>query len=63
VQTPPPTKYTLRTCFEGESPTIRKNHLTTDFKKHAGRNAYGKLFIPGKGTEKQSEGKPGPGAY
>lgn len=28
---PPMNTYTLKTCFDGESPTMRKNHITTDF--------------------------------
>jgi Sperm-tail PG-rich repeat len=37
--TPPPDSYTIKTCFDGESPTIKKNHLTTDFKLQSSRQA------------------------
>jgi len=63
LATPPPTSYTIKTCFDGESPTIKKNHVTTNFKHQSTRNDYGKQFIPGKGADKHSEGKPGPGTY
>lgn len=60
--TPPPDSYTIKTCFDGESPTIKKNHLTTDFKLQSSRQANQKLFNP----ESKSPVKndiPGPGTY
>ena len=63
MATPPPTSYTIKTCFDGESPTIKKNHLTTNFKHQSSRDAYGKQFVPGKGAEKANHDKPGPGHY
>lgn len=54
---PPPNTYTLKTCFDGESPTIRKNHLTTSFKNQSSRDAHNSI---GKSPKLA---KPGPGTY
>lgn len=57
VDAPPPNTYTLKTCFDGESPTIRKNHLTTTFKNQSSRDAQGIIMRSPKNV------KPGPGQY
>lgn len=61
--TPPPDSYTIKTCFDGESPTIKKNHLTTSFKNQSSRDAYGKVFVPGTKSPKSHLNLPGPGHY
>lgn len=61
--TPPPDSYLIKTCFDGESPTIRKNHLTTSFKQQCGRDAFGKVFAPGNKSPKEAAKIPGPGHY
>ena len=60
---PPPTAYTLKTCFDGENPTIKRSHLTTDFRQQSGREHYEKVFMPGSRSPRQMEFVPGPGAY
>lgn len=66
---PAPDSYTLKTCFDGESPTIKKNHLTTSFKNQSSRDAYGKQFIPTRGGSPSPtiaasrKEMPGPGTY
>lgn len=45
--TPPPTSYKIKTSFDGHSPTIRNNTLTTSFKQQSDRNAFTKAFTPG----------------
>lgn len=45
--TPPPGSYTLKTSFDGESPTIKKNHLTTTFRIQSNRQQQDNVYIPG----------------
>lgn len=44
---PPPDSYNIKTCFDGHSPTIKGNTLTTSFKQQSSRNAYDKMYVPG----------------
>lgn len=64
VTMPPPNLYTIKTCFDGASPTIKKNALTTDFRLHSGRQHYEKVYVPGsRGSPRAMEHVPGPGTY
>jgi len=63
VSVPPPGNYEVSSCFGEESPTIRQNHLTTDFRLHSPRKAYDKVFVPGARSSRQMDYVPGPGAY
>ncbi len=47
VMTPAPHDYKIKTCFEGASPFIRNNTITTSFKNQSARNSFNKGFIPG----------------
>lgn len=47
VEIPPPDSYKIKTCFDGHSPTIKGNTLTTSFKQQSSRNAYEKIYVPG----------------
>jgi hypothetical protein len=60
-QTPEPGSYTLKTSFDGATPLIKNNALTTDFRQHASRDAFQKLYVPG--TKKPGMCGPGPGSY
>lgn len=61
---PPPNQYTIKTSFEGHSPTIKGNTLTTSFQGQANREAFANVYMgPGIKSIKASEDIPGPGAY
>lgn len=62
---PPPDTYTIKTSFDGPSPVIKKNTLTTSFKNQSGRDQYGKVFVPGYNQKSTCVEKnyPGPAAY
>jgi len=60
----PPNLYTIKTCFDGASPTIKNNALTTDFRLHSGREHYEKVYVPGsRGSPRTMDYVPGPGTY
>lgn len=61
--TPPPGSYTLKTSFDGESPTIKKNHLTTIFRIQSNRQQQDNVYLPGAKSSKAVRLVPGPGAY
>jgi hypothetical protein len=63
VSIPAPGTYETTTCFGEESPTIKQNHLTTDFRLHSPRKAYDKVYVPGARSPRQMDFVPGPGTY
>ena len=58
---PAPGTYKIKTCFDGESPTIRKNHLTTIFKMQSKREHHKDVYVPGSKSPKATLYVPGPG--
>jgi Sperm-tail PG-rich repeat len=63
VSIPAPGTYDIKTCFGEESPTIKQNHLTTDFRLHSARKDYDKVYVPGARSPRQMDFVPGPGTY
>ena len=65
VSIPAPGTYEVKTCFGVESPTIKRYHLTTDFRLQSARQDYDKVFVPGSraSSTRQMEHVPGPGTY
>ena len=60
---PPPGAYKIKTTFDGFNPTISGNDLSTNFKNQASRQAFGKVYVPGKRSESGYEKDPGPDHY
>jgi hypothetical protein len=63
VDTPPPNSYNLKSSFEGFSPHIKGNTITTSFKLQCSREQNENVFLPGAKTSRMSAAVPGPGAY
>lgn len=62
-QMPPPGQYNLKTSFDGSSPTIKGNMITTNFKNHANRQAFEQVYVPGTRSLRSQAEVPGPGSY
>ena len=63
MQTPPPGTYNLDSSFDGSSPTIKGNALTTNFSFQCSRAAYDMVYVPGSRSPRGREFVPGPGTY
>ena len=63
TNSPPPGAYKIKTTFDGFNPTICGNELSTKFKNQASRQAFGKVYVPGKRSESGYEKDPGPDHY
>lgn len=62
---PPPGTYSVKSTFEGENPTIKRNHLTTKFSSQSAREAHTNQYVPNSGeiSPKAARLIPGPGTY
>ena len=63
LATPPPNSYNIKTSFDGSSPHIKGNTITTSFKLQSSRIQNESVFIPGARTSWMYAGVPGPGTY
>jgi len=63
VMSPPPNSYNIKTSFDGHSPTIRNNTLTTSFKNQSDRKAFTRGFYPGDNKEQMHAKLPAANQY